>query len=85
MEGARGKSGQERCQQIIAQFGLEYLSADDQHWAMAQLLKYRLSHGVSYADCLIASVAHRLQVPIYTRNATDFMPLLGATLVIKPY
>ena len=57
MEGARGKSSQERCQQIIAQFGTEYLTAADQHWAMAQLLKYRLSHGVSYADCLITSVA----------------------------
>ena len=85
MEGARGKSGQEHCQQIIAQFGLEYLTADDQRWAMTQLLKYRLSHGVSYADCPIASVAHRLQVPIYTRNARDFMPLLCATLVITPY
>ncbi len=29
-------------------------------WAMQQLFRYRLSHGVAVMDCLIASVCHRL-------------------------
>lgn len=85
IEGAHGKSGQTRCLQIIAQFSLETLTTSDQVWAMNQLLRYRLSHGASLKDCLIASVCHRLRVPIYTKNVKDFLPLLAANLVIKPY
>jgi predicted nucleic acid-binding protein len=40
---------------------------------------------VSFKDCLIASVAHRLQVPLYTQNVKDFLVILPARLVIKPY
>lgn len=35
-------------------------------------------------DCLIASVAHRLQVPLYTHNLKDMTPLIGE-LALKPY
>jgi predicted nucleic acid-binding protein len=52
---------------------------------MQQLERYRLSHGVGINDCLIASVAHRLQLPLYTHNLKDMRVLLGETLVIKPY
>jgi predicted nucleic acid-binding protein len=85
MEGARGKVGQARCQQIIVPFEIVMLTEGDQRWAMDQLLRYRLSHGVSFKDSLIASVCHRLQIPIYTRNTKDFLSLLPAELVIKPY
>lgn len=85
MEGSRGKAGQAHDLQIIAQFSFEYLTHADQQWAMSQVLKYRLSHGVSFKDCLIASVAYRVQVPLYTMNVKDFLPLLGSKLVIKPY
>jgi predicted nucleic acid-binding protein len=85
MEGARGKAGQVRCQHIIAPFEVTLLTEVDQQWAMDQLLQYRLSHGVSFKDCLIASVAHRLQVPLYTQNVKDFLVILPARLVIKPY
>lgn len=47
--------------------------------------QYRLSHGIGINDCLIASVAHRLQVPILTHNQKDFLKILPANLVIKPY
>jgi hypothetical protein len=36
-------------------------------------------------DCLIASVVHRLQVPVYTHNLKDMRVLLNEALVIKPY
>jgi predicted nucleic acid-binding protein len=85
IEGARGKKGQVRCMAILAQFEMVFLTDADQHWAMEQLLRYRLSHGVNFQDCLIASVCHRLQVPIYTQNVKDFLVVLPAQLVIKPY
>jgi len=48
-------------------------------------LRYRLSHGMSFKDSLIASICYRLQIPIDTRNTKDFVILLPAQLVIKPY
>ncbi len=85
MEGARGKAGQVACQRIMAPFDLTFLTRADQQWAMRQILKYRLSHGVSFKDCLIASTCHRLQIPLYTRNVKDFRAILSASLIVKPY
>lgn len=85
MEGVRGKVGQARCLQILEPFDLLPLTEDDQHWAMDQLLHYRLSHGVSFKDCLIASATYRLQIPLYTQNVKDFRAILPKRLVIKPY
>lgn len=85
MEGARGKAGQRRCLEILAPLDLVFVAEGDQRWAMGQVLRYRLSHGVSFKDCLIASVAYRLQVPLYTQNVKDFEPLLGVALVSQPY
>lgn len=85
MHGAPGKAGQATCKAILSQFDMEYLTPADMDWAMQQLERYRLSHGVGIHDCLIASVAHRLQVPLYTHNLKDMRVLLDETLVIKPY
>ncbi len=57
----------------------------DQVWAEQQLITYRLSHGVEINDSLIASVCHRLQVPIYTQNVKDMRKLLPAALVVRPF
>ncbi len=50
---------------------------------MEQMERYRLSHGVTINDCLIASVAYRLEVPLYTHNIKDMTPLFGK-LAVKP-
>jgi predicted nucleic acid-binding protein len=85
MVGASGKAGQARCKVIFDQFELVYLTQADQIWAMQQIERYRLSHGVSVNDSLIASVAHRLQIPLYTHNLKHMRVLLGDTLPQKPY
>jgi predicted nucleic acid-binding protein len=85
LDGARGKAGQAECLKMIFPLELIDLTIEDQAWARDALLEYRLSHGIGFADCLIASVSHRLQIPVYTRNVKDFQPMLGASLVIKPY
>jgi predicted nucleic acid-binding protein len=85
MEGASGKAGQATCKAILSRFNLIYLTDADQSWAMTQIETYRLSRGVALEDCLIASVCYRLNIPIYTDNEKDFLKVLPAHLVIKPY
>lgn len=85
MEGARGKAGQARCLQIMAPFQMLFFTDSDQQWTMTQLLNYRLSHGISFKDRLIAACANRLQIPLYTQNIKDFLTVLPVHLVIKPY
>lgn len=57
--GASGKKGQRDSLELVKQFGIEFLTEPDQRRAMNQMLNFRLSHGVTWSDCLIASVAHR--------------------------
>ena len=85
MVGAAGKAGQARCKAIFGQFELVYLTQADQEWAMQQMERYRLSHGVGINDSLIAAVSYRLQVPLYTHNLKHMRVLLGDTLPQKPY
>jgi len=85
MQGAPGKTGQARAISIMTPFQLVTLTDNDQQWSMQQMARYRLSNGVELKDTLIASVAYRLQVPMYTQNVKDFVPLLGTAQVIKPY
>ena len=85
MHGAPGKAGQATCKAILSQFDMEYLTPTDMDWAMQQLERYRLSHGVGINDCLIASVCQRLQVPLYTHNLRDMRVLLDEVLVVRPY
>lgn len=64
---------------------MEYVLPVDMDRAIQQMQLYRLSHGIAINDCLIASVCHRLGVPIYTDNQKDFLKILPPELVVKPY
>jgi predicted nucleic acid-binding protein len=69
----------------LSLFKTVFLNENDQLWAMEQMQTHRLSLGIEMNDGLIASIIHRLQVPIYTHNAKDMLKLLPAQLVIVPY
>jgi predicted nucleic acid-binding protein len=84
MYGAGSKTAQGVSKTILGQFSMLYLSAVDQDWAMAQMERFRLSHGVSINDCLIASVAQRLGLTLYTHNLKDMSVMIGP-LAVKPY
>ena len=60
------------------------MASEDFDWAIRQSLRLRLSYNVGPMDCLIASVAHRLGLPLYSRNLKHFAPLLG-DLAQAPY
>ncbi len=85
MYGAPGKIGQQVCKTILDEFELINLTEDDQTWAMTQMQACRLSRGIGINDCLIASVCHRLQIPIYTHNVKDMTKILPVARVIHPY
>lgn len=82
--GAQDKQEQGKCIQLLKRFDLIYLNETDHAWAFDNLLRLRLGLAIQISDCLIASVCHRLQVPLYTGNLKHMRPLLGE-LAIKPY
>jgi len=84
MEGTRSKVNQAQSKQILSRFELLYLTHTDQRWAMQQLENFQFSHHIGMNDCQIASVAYRLNLPLYTHNLKHMTPLIG-NLAIKPY
>lgn len=82
--GGDNKAERKRAAKFMAYFEMVYLTQSDLDWAMDAQMLYELSHGVGMMDCLIASVSHRLQLPLYTHNLKHFSPLLG-DLAQKPY
>ncbi len=84
LTGARSKAHQAATRRVLDKFALAYLTPEDQRWAMEQFARFQFSHHIGMNDCLIASVAARLGVPLYTHNLKDMQPLLG-DLARKPY
>ena len=84
IEGAPNKAKQTAAIKLLRRFDRIVLIPDDMQWAIEQLTRYNLSHNVDSFDCLIASVHHRLQVTLYTRNLKHFTPLIG-DLAQSPY
>ena len=69
---------------FLNRFQLEHPTTADNIWAMRELANFNLSHGVHFTDVMIASVAIRLQVPLYTFNAKHFTALPNLN-VQRPY
>jgi|GEM_PF-1666439 len=83
-QGVSNKANQAQCKQVLEKFDLLYPTSADQQWAMQQLERFQFSHHIGKDDCLIASLAYRLQVPLYTHNVKDMSPMIGS-LAVKPY
>ena len=84
MIGVANKRVQAETLDLLNGFEMLYLTQTDQDWAQQQIERLRFSHGVGMNDCMIASVAHRLQMPLYTHNLKDMTPMIGE-LAVKPY
>jgi len=84
MKGAASKETQREIIELLNPLRLEHMIPDDFYWAMDKQTKFHLSFGLDMNDCLIASVAHRLQVPLFTHNLKHFRPILGE-LAQSPY
>lgn len=77
IQGATNKSKRAQAIRFLRQFHIEHPGADDNRWAMRQLARFYLSHQIHLQDVMIASVAARLAIPIYTTNLKHFTPLPG--------
>jgi predicted nucleic acid-binding protein len=84
VEGATDKVKRAQTIRFLRQFRLEHPTEDDNRWAMRQLARFHLSHRVQLQDVMIASVAARLAVPLYTANLKHFQPLPSVDAK-KPY
>ncbi|MFN8372591.1 MAG: PIN domain-containing protein [Anaerolineae bacterium] len=82
--GARDKVEMQRIVKLMNPFPVVHLNAADSVWALREFESYHLSHQVEIADCFIAAMRVRLQLPIYTRNLRDFK-ILPAVTVHVPY
>jgi predicted nucleic acid-binding protein len=84
IEGAADSLAQKRAVQLLRRFDRVDLLPEDFDWAIERALRFRLSHNIDIIDCLIASTAGRLGLPLFTRNLKHFVPLIGP-LALAPY
>ena len=84
MIGVTNKRSQIETRDLLNRFETLYVTQADQERAMQQVQHFQFSHHIGMNDCLIAAVAYRMQVPLYTHNLKDRIPMLGA-LALQPY
>jgi predicted nucleic acid-binding protein len=84
LQGTSNKLAQKQAIRVLESFERVELETVDFKWTVEALLKFNLRHSLMGLDALIASVSHRLQVPLYTRNLKHFRPILG-NLAQSPY
>lgn len=84
IQGATNRVRREQAIRFLRRFRIEHPTEDDNRWAMRQTARFHLSHSIQLQDAMIASVAVRLSVPLYTTNLKHFQPL-PAVNARKPY
>jgi predicted nucleic acid-binding protein len=84
VQGATDATKRAQAIRFLRQFLVEHATPDDNRWAMRQLGRFHLSHGIHLQDVMIASVAVRLDVPLYTLNLKHYEPL-PSLRAIRPY
>jgi predicted nucleic acid-binding protein len=75
VQGATDRVKRAQAIRFLRRFRIEHPTEDDNRWAMRQTARFHLSHGIQLQDAMIASVAARLAVPLYTTNLKHFQPL----------
>jgi predicted nucleic acid-binding protein len=84
LSGARDSREQRDIDQLFQHFSLLTVSEADSRDSLTLLRQFRLSHGVGWLDCLIASTAIRLAVPVANLNIKHFAVFPGLR-VFAPY
>ena len=75
--GCQNKEALIKATKLIERFELVQIAPQDIDWALDKLILFYLRYNLDPFDCLIASTANRLQIPLYTRNLKHFTPLIG--------
>ena len=82
--GCRDKADLKRTQAFVRQFDTLWPEASDIEQAFDFLVTYRLEFGVSTPDCIIAAMALRRDIPLYTFNLKHYR-MFPDLQVCEPY
>jgi predicted nucleic acid-binding protein len=83
VEGARNGIERDQILRFLKQFPIEHTTEDDNRWAMRQFARIHLGYGAELTDVMIAAVAVRLNVPLYTLNIKHYVAL--NVNAVRPY
>ena len=72
LAGADNKREEKKLEKFLSRFRLSLLNESISKDAFIMFKKYKLSHGMAIPDCLIASTARILDLPLYSYNFKDF-------------
>lgn len=84
VQGAPDKVSRTSVLKLLDMYELVLANEVDMKWAMLQQLHFGLNYKISIEDYLIAGVASRYGLPLYTHNLKHLRPLLGK-FAVKPY
>ena len=84
IQGAEDKRKQQNALKLLKRFAMVEHTQADFIWATRQIIRHSLAYHIDVMDALIAAPAYRLNLPLYTRNAKHFLPMIP-TLVNVPY
>ena len=84
LSGCRNKREQERVETDLVDYPILWATQETQMQAMALLSQFKLSHGIGFLDCLIASTALTNGLPLTTMNYKHFQMIPGLK-VERPY
>ena len=77
LQGARNRREQQQIVEQIRRYAWIHLERPDSEQALTWFETYHLSHNVGIMDCLIASLAARLGLPLYTFNTKHYRAIPG--------
>jgi predicted nucleic acid-binding protein len=82
--GCRNRRELRRLERFLRRFTIMAMTEVIAASAVTLLRQYRLSHGLSISDALIAATALEYNETLYTRNVRHFQMIPGLT-VVRPY
>ena len=84
LEGVRDRADQQKSLEFLVMFKRLAVKTADFEMCLSLMSQVRLSHGVGWADCLIAATCIRLGLPLVTLNDKHFRAIRGLR-VVRPY
>lgn len=84
LEGVVSKADQRETVRLVGRFQVDYPMTADFDEAFSLLKQHRLSHGLGWADDVIAATCLRTEATIATLNDKHFRPVRGLK-VVRPY
>ena len=81
LSGAANKVELNAIQKKLTRFGVVMITPEIDLKALDLLLKYKLSHGLAFADALIAAGALQTGLKLFTYNLRDFRFIANLSLL----